>query len=360
MGYSDTLTPPVIQRNILENPGWYTQYTPYQAEISQGRLEALLNFQTMVCDLTGMQIANASMLDEGTAAAEAMHLCFAVAQDAEGEDVLRRRRPATRRRSRSSRRARSRSGIQDRGRRPGDVRLREGDRRARSSRYPATDGVDRATPRAFIERAHAAGALVVVAADLLALTLLAPPGRDSARTSSSATRQRFGVPMGFGGPHAAFLATKDDYKRQMPGRLVGVSKDATGTPGLRLALGTREQHIRRENATSNICTAQVLLAVMASMYAVYHGPEGLRRIAARVRDAAALVERGARRLGLATGAAPFFDTLRVDCGAERRKSILRAAAKAKINLRALGKDALGDRARRDDGRRRRGGAARGA
>jgi len=336
MGYSGTLTPPVVQRNILENPGWYTQYTPYQAEISQGRLEAMLNFQTMVCDLTGMQITNASMLDEGTAAAEAMHLCFAVTQDTKAKTffVDQAAHPQTIAVIKTRAKASGAKIV------VGDPDTYDFAKATVGALFqtPATDGSIR-DPRAFIERAHQHGTLVVVAADLLGLTLLTPPGEMGADVVVG-NSQRFGVPMGFGGPHAAFLATKDDYKRQMPGRLVGVSKDATGAPGLRLALGTREQHIRRERATSNICTAQVLLAVTASMYAVYHGPEGLRRIAARVRDAAALVERGARRLGLATGTAAYFDTVRVDCGAERRKAILRAAAKAKINLRALGKDAL--------------------
>ena len=336
MGYHDTLTPPVILRNILENPGWYTQYTPYQAEISQGRLEAMLNFQTMVCDLTGMQIANASMLDEATAAAEAMHLVYAVkggdkpgvffvAQDCHPQTIA-----VVRTRAKAA-----------------GIRVVVGDAAtydfAKATagclvQYPTTDGsvVD---PRAFVERAHAHGAMVVVASDILALTLLTPPGELGADVAVGST-QRFGVPMGLGGPHAGYLATKDEFKRQMPGRLVGVSKDVHGQPAMRLALGTREQHIRRERATSNICTAQVLLAVIASLYACYHGPDGLRRIAERVRRSAAAFERGCRRLGLRTGAAPFFDTVRVDCGAERRRTILKAAAAAKVNLRALGKESL--------------------
>ena len=335
MGYHDTVTPPAILRNVLENPGWYTQYTPYQAEISQGRLEAMLNFQTMVCDLTGMQIANASMLDEATAAAEAMHLCYAV----KGEDaglffvdaachpqtiaVVKTRAKATR-----TKVVVGDAGTYDFAKATAGCLIQ----------VPATDG-GITDPRAFIERAHAHGALVVVATDLLALTLLTPPGEMGADVAVG-NSQRFGVPLGFGGPHAGFLATKDEFKRSMPGRLVGVSKDASGKPAMRLALGTREQHIRREPATSNICTAQVLLAVVASMYAVYHGPEGLAAIARRVHALAAALEKGAKGLGLATGGRPFFDTVRIDCGAEKRKAILKAAAAARVNLRALGKDSL--------------------
>ncbi|MBL9086774.1 MAG: aminomethyl-transferring glycine dehydrogenase [Planctomycetia bacterium] len=335
MGYHDTVTPPAILRNVLENPGWYTQYTPYQAEISQGRLEAMLNFQTMVCDLTGMQIANASMLDEATAAAEAMHLCYAV----KGEDaglffvdaachpqtiaVVKTRAKATR-----TKVVVGDAGTYDFAKATAGCLIQ----------VPATDG-GITDPRAFIERAHAHGAMVVVATDLLALTLLTPPGEMGADVAVG-NSQRFGVPLGFGGPHAGFLATKDEFKRSMPGRLVGVSKDASGKPAMRLALGTREQHIRRERATSNICTAQVLLAVVASMYAVYHGPEGLAAIARRVHALAAALEKGAKGLGLATGGRPFFDTVRIDCGAEKRKAILKAAAAARVNLRALGKDSL--------------------
>jgi glycine dehydrogenase len=331
MGYSDCVTPPVIQRNVLENPGWYTQYTPYQAEISQGRLEAMLNFQTMVCDLTGMSIANASMLDEATAAAEAMHLCFAVHPDAKSKAffVSERCHPQTV------------DVVKTRAKALG-VKVVVGDHAAFDFgtkvvgavvQYPTTDGAV-LDYGAFARRAHDAGALVVVAADLLSLVLLAPPGEWGADVVVG-NSQRFGVPLGYGGPHAAFLATKDEYKRQMPGRLVGVSKDATGKPGLRLALGTREQHIRRERATSNICTAQVLLAVMASMYAVYHGPQGLRRIAERVRLLTSCLRRGLLRLGLGTGDDPAFDTLRVELDADRRRSVARAAAAKRINLRGV-------------------------
>jgi len=306
MGYYDTFTPPVIQRTILENPGWYTAYTPYQAEISQGRLEALLNFQTLVCDLTGLEIANASLLDEATAAAEAMMLCRRMREGAGGVffvsaachpqtiDVVRTRA------------------------RPLGIEVVLGDHRTFTPdsrvfgvlvQYPDTWGSihDYA---GFFAQARAAGARCVVATDLLALTLLRPPGEFGADVAIGSA-QRFGVPMGFGGPHAGFFATRDACKRQMPGRLVGVSKDAQGRPALRLALGTREQHIRRDKATSNICTAQVLLAVMASMYAVYHGPEGLRAIARRVRGLTQRLARGLAALGARVNAEPVFDTLTV-------------------------------------------------
>src|SRR6266516_4211209 len=283
-GYSDCITPPVIQRNVLENPGWYTAYTPYQAEIAQGRLEALLNFQTMVTDLTALDIANASLLDEATAAAEAMSLCHAAV--AGGGDPGRNRRqtffvadnchPQTV------------AVIQTRAE-PLGIEIKIGNySRLKFDdtvfgalvQYPATDGaicdyVD------FVRQAHDAGALVVVAADILALTLLKPPGEFGADVAVGNT-QRFGVPLGFGGPHAAYFAMRDEYRRHMPGRLVGVSHDADGRPASRLAMQPRAQHICRDKATSNICTAQVLLAVMASMYAVYHGTHGLRAIAKRV------------------------------------------------------------------------------
>jgi len=333
MGYSGTLVPPVIQRNIVENPGWYTAYTPYQAEISQGRLEAMLNFQTMVCDLTGLEIANASMLDEGTAAAEAMHLCFAVTQNPKAKTFF----------VAASCHPQTIAVVKTRAK-PLGVSVVVGDpatydfKKATAGaliQLPATDG-SMADPRAFIEKAHAAGALVVVATDLLALTLMTPPGEMGADVAVG-NSQRFGVPMGFGGPHAGFLSTKDAYKRHMPGRLVGVSKDVHGRPAMRLALGTREQHIRRERATSNICTAQVLLAVMASMYAVYHGPEGLARIARRVHAMATILARAAKKLGIGVGAAPFFDTVRLEAGEAKAKAILRAAAAKKLALRRLDK-----------------------
>jgi glycine dehydrogenase len=283
MGYHDTVTPPVILRNILENPGWYTQYTPYQAEISQGRLEALLNFQTAVIDLTGLDIANASLLDEGTAAAEAMGLFL---DGAGGTEPSSWWIPA------ATPRPWRWSGP---GPRPWVWRWWRWIWRRRTPRglpvvrafgvllaYPDTQGEVRDL-RPWIAAAREAGVRVVVAADLLALTLLTPPGEMGADVAVGNT-QRFGVPLGYGGPHAAYMAARDEFKRRMPGRIIGVSVDADGNPALRMALQTREQHIRRERATSNICTAQVLLAVMASMYAVYHGPEGLRRIALRVHD----------------------------------------------------------------------------
>ncbi|MFN2295694.1 MAG: glycine dehydrogenase, partial [Candidatus Promineifilaceae bacterium] len=280
MGYYGTITPPVIQRNILENPGWYTQYTPYQPEIAQGRLEALLNFQTMIADLTGMEIANSSLLDEGTAAAESMTLCQRAQPRKSTADtffVSELCHPQTV------------AVVQTRAKPLGiNVIVGNHEEYDFSSetfgvllQYPATNG-DVIDYSDFIARAHDAGALVTVAADLLALVLLRPPGEFGADVVVGSS-QRFGVPMGYGGPHAAFMATMDTYKRIMPGRLVGVSVDSSGKSAYRLALQTREQHIRRDKATSNICTAQVLLAIMASMYAVYHGPEGLHRIASRVR-----------------------------------------------------------------------------
>jgi glycine dehydrogenase len=336
-GYYGTHTPGVVQRNILENPGWYTAYTPYQAEISQGRLEALLNFQTMVCDLTGLEIANASMLDEGTAAAEAMMLCHRVklgeshAPSAFFVDAACHPQTIDLVRTRA---------------RPLNVEVLVGDHRTFAFRpdvfgalvqYPDTQGnITDFTD--FFVRAHAASALCIAATDLLALTLLRPPGEFGADVAVGSA-QRFGVPMGFGGPHAGFLATKDAYKRQMPGRLVGVSKDAQGNPALRLALGTREQHIRREKATSNICTAQVLLAVMASMYAVYHGPTGLKRIARRVGLLTQLLADGLRVAGLQVNAAPVFDTLTVR--GVNAAPVHAAAAAAGFNLRAVDAATIG-------------------
>ncbi|MGH8596802.1 MAG: glycine dehydrogenase, partial [Gammaproteobacteria bacterium] len=303
MGYYDCITPPVIQRNILENPGWYTAYTPYQAEISQGRLEALLNFQQMVMDLTAMEIANASLLDEATAAAEAMHLCHAVRQrDAANVFFVS-----------EACHLQTIAVVQTRAE-PLGIEVIVGDHRqfqiAESVfgvlvQYPATDGAI-FDYEPLIRQAHDHKALAVVAADLLALTLLRPPGEYGADIVVGSA-QRFGVPIGYGGPHAAFFATRDALKRHMPGRLVGVSKDAQGHPALRLALQTREQHIRRDKATSNICTAQVLLAVMASMFAVYHGPAGLKRIAQRIHD---LTRRLAEKV-TRVGDEPFFDTIRL-------------------------------------------------
>ncbi len=279
MGYHGTHTPPVILRNVLENPGWYTAYTPYQAEIAQGRLEALLNFQTMICDLTGMQIANASLLDEATAAAEAMALAHALSKAksdviAVATDLHPQTRAVLATRARPL-------GIQLVDVAPGDVAaIGAANPFALVLQYPGTTGAVRELS-AEIGAAHEAGALAIVATDPLALALLTPPGEMGADVVVGSS-QRFGVPMGFGGPHAGFFATRDAFRRAMPGRLVGVSVDAAGAPAMRLALQTREQHIRREKATSNICTAQVLLAVIAGLYACWHGPEGLRRIARRV------------------------------------------------------------------------------
>jgi glycine dehydrogenase len=331
MGYSDAVVPSVIQRTILENPAWYTAYTPYQAEISQGRLEALLNFQTLVCDLTGLQIANASMLDEGTAAAEAMMMCHRL-EGSDGKDrklffVSDACHPQT-------------IDIVRTRAKPLGIEVETGDPRSFQPsadcfgvlvQYPDTWGaVLDYTP--FFEAAHAAGAYCIVAADLLALAVLRPPGEFGADVVVGSS-QRFGVPAGFGGPHAGFLATRDEFKRQMPGRLVGVSRDAQGDPAMRLALGTREQHIRRDKATSNICTAQVLLAVMASMYAVYHGPEGLRRIARRTKLLTEMLAAGLRAAGARVGGEPFFDTLTVGNVAPER---VHAAAAAKgFNLRRI-------------------------
>ncbi|WP_018718698.1 aminomethyl-transferring glycine dehydrogenase [Arhodomonas aquaeolei] len=335
-GYYGTHTPTVIQRNVLENPAWYTAYTPYQPEISQGRLEALLNFQTMVMDLTAMEIANASLLDESTAAAEAMTLCQRVNRRNRGNvfivdanchpqtiDVLRGRAAPL--------------GIEVEVRDPGQG-LPESGFFGVLLQYPGTDGAVR-DPSAAIEAAHAADAMAVVATDLLALTLLTPPGEMGADVVVGSA-QRFGVPLFFGGPHAAFMATCDRHKRALPGRLVGVSVDAHGNPAYRLALQTREQHIRREKATSNICTAQALLAVIAAMYAVYHGPDGLTRIARRVHRLGAILAEGLRELGWSVADGPFFDTIVVEAG-DAAGERLAAAIDAGYNLRDLGAGRIG-------------------
>jgi glycine dehydrogenase len=337
MGYHDCFTPPVIQRKVLENPAWYTAYTPYQAEIAQGRLEALLNFQTVVVDLTGLPIANASLLDEATAAAEGAALCHALRAGARRQTFLVSSlcHPQTIDVVRTRARARGFDVI------VGNHTEFEIDDSIFGVllQYPATDGAIY-DYREFCDHAHAAGALVTVAADLLALTLLSPPGEWGADVAIGNT-QRFGVPLGYGGPHAAYLSTRDEFRRQLPGRIIGLSRDARGTPALRMALQTREQHIRREKATSNICTAQVLLAVIASMYAVYHGPEGLVAIARRIHRLASALDAGLRGMGYQTGAAPFFDTVRIDVvDPRRRDAIVQAARALGINLRSLGATAI--------------------
>ncbi len=339
MGYHHSFTPQVIQRNIVENPGWYTAYTPYQPEIAQGRLEALLNFQTMVADLTALPIANASLLDEATAAAEAMHVSEAVAQLPPGKApvfmIAERCHPQTIAVVRTRAEAR---GVQTVVADPHAFEFRPGVIGA-LVQYPTTDG-EIEDYRAFCDRAHGAGALVTAATDLLALTLLVPPGEWGADIAVG-NSQRFGVPMGYGGPHAAFFATREPYKRHIPGRIIGVSRDAAGRPALRMALQTREQHIRREKATSNICTAQVLLAVMASMYAVYHGPEGLRRIAERVHTLTALLANALVRLGYGVVYATFFDTLCIEVEPWALPRLLDAARARRINLRTLSPTRIG-------------------
>jgi glycine dehydrogenase len=335
MGYANCITPTTIQRNILENPGWYTQYTPYQPEISQGRLEALLNYQTTIVDLTGMAIANASLLDEGTAAAEAMTMSYGLQKNKVNSfwvseachpqtiDVIKTRAL------------------------PLGIEIIIGDHHALDFsqplfgmllQYPASDGAIY-DYQEVIDRAHQAGVVVTVAADLLSLTLLKPPGEFGADIVIGNT-QRFGVPLGYGGPHAAYFATKDAYKRQIPGRLVGVSKDRRGKTALRLALQTREQHIRRDKATSNICTAQVLLAIMAGMYAVYHGPQGLHAIASRIHTLTTALAAGLTKLGYTIGNATYFDTLRVDVD-ENARSIIERAVAQKINLRHINTNSIG-------------------
>lgn len=328
-GYSGTILPAVIQRNILENPAWYTAYTPYQPEISQGRLEALFNFQTMICDLTGLDVANASLLDEATAAAEAMALAERMSSSATKSFFVDREvHPQTLAVLKTRAEPLGWTLV------VGDplTELAQADVFGALLQYPGTHGAVRDF-RGAIAALHAKGALAVMAADPLALTLLASPGELGADIAIGST-QRFGVPMGYGGPHAAYMAVRDALKRNLPGRIVGLSVDSRGAPAYRLALQTREQHIRREKATSNICTAQVLLAVIASMYAVYHGPEGLKHIARSVHRRAAVLAAGLKQLGFAPLSTAFFDTVTVAAGGKQSEIIARAL-KEKINLRIV-------------------------
>ena len=332
MGYSGTMLPGVIKRNVLENPGWYTAYTPYQAEVSQGRLEVLLNFQQMIMDLTGMELANASLLDEATAAAEAMAMSkrvsksksntFFVSHDCHPQTI---------------------AVVQTRARPMGfevvigDV-YRELDKQEYFGvllQYPGSSGAVHDISE-VVEKAHNQQALVTVATDLLSLVLLKPPGEMGADIVVGSA-QRFGVPMGYGGPHAAFFATRDAYKRSTPGRIIGVSIDSQGKPALRMALQTREQHIRREKATSNICTSQVLLAVIAALYAIYHGPDGLSLIAGKVHRMTLILAEGLRRLGFNVVHDAFFDTLTVRVRGQARRIAARAR-ESRMNLRIV--DAL--------------------
>ncbi len=340
LGYADTVTPPVILRNVLQNPAWYTAYTPYQPEISQGRLEALLNFQTMVADLTALPIANASLLDEATAAAEAMALCHRMDKSTNrsvfvvDEDCYPQTLGVVRTRAEPLGievvTADLSAGL------PAD--LRPGEVFAVLVQQPASSGAVRDLG-ALVDSAHGRDALVTVATDLLALTLLRPPGEFGADVAIGSA-QRFGVPLGFGGPHAAFMAVRPGLERQLPGRLVGVSVDADGAPAYRLALQTREQHIRRERATSNICTAQVLLAVMAGMYAVYHGPQGLTAIAARTHRYATVLAAGLRAGGVQVASSAFFDTVHAVVPA-RARDVVAAAVDAGVNLRLVDDDTVG-------------------
>lgn len=329
-GYYNTITPPVILRNILENPGWYTAYTPYQAEIAQGRLEALINYQTMVIDLTGMEIANASLLDEATAAAEAMHLLYASRKASKKNaykffvdentfpqtiDVLKTRSTPI--------------GIELVTGNVNKLDLSEAELFGVLLQNPNNEGTVKDYTE-FVQSAHAKDLFVVMAADIMSLLLIKSPGEMGADVVVGST-QRFGVPMGFGGPHAAYFATRDEFRRQMPGRIIGASVDADGNHGYRMALQTREQHIRREKATSNICTAQVLLSVMAGMYAVYHGPEGLKKIAGRIHGLARLVDGGLKAMGIRQANEHYFDTLKIQV--TDKKVVAREAEKRQVNFR---------------------------
>ncbi|MBX7147485.1 aminomethyl-transferring glycine dehydrogenase [bacterium] len=336
MGYADCMTPSVILRNIMEDPGWYTQYTPYQSEISQGRLEALLNFQTLICDLTKMDIANASLLDEATATAEAMSMCFNLKENDSNlffvSDKCHPQNIAV---------------VQTRAK-PLGINVVVGDYKKFDFsqkvfgvllQYPDTTGSIESYGD-FITKVKAQGGLSVVSADLMSLVLITPPGEFGADIVVGCA-QRFGVPLGYGGPHAAYMATRDDFKRKLPGRLVGVSKDAQGNPAIRLTLQTREQHIRRDKATSNICTAQVLLAVMASMYAVYHGPEGLKAIATKINFMARLLKEGLLGLGLKVADNAFFDTLTVNLDSDTAQKIINLARNREMNFRNFENGAIG-------------------
>ncbi|MFT5690632.1 MAG: glycine dehydrogenase [Planctomycetota bacterium] len=337
MGYYGTLLPSVIQRNVLENPGWYTQYTPYQAEISQGRLEALLNYQTMVVDLTGLPLANASLLDEATAAAEALAMCHRVLREKRDtffvSELCHPQTIAV---------VQTRAEALGLGVIVGDHEsfdFKDSGVSGALVQYPACDG-QVLDYEGFSTKAHADGALVVVATDLLALTVLRPPGEFGADVAVGST-QRFGVPMGYGGPHAAFLSTAEKYKRQVPGRIIGISRDARGNTALRMAMQTREQHIRREKATSNICTAQVLLAIMAGCYAVYHGPKGLRAIGERVQRMTNSLATALRKMQLELADGSTFDTLTVTVGAGKAEAVHAAMVKREINLRRIDADRVG-------------------